>query len=88
MEVGIDVAREGQRCEALLLDDDSQFLLQLADQALFRPLAGFDLAAGKLPQPAIDFPSGRCAMQHAAVGIDERAGGNKDEFDAHGLGSI
>jgi hypothetical protein len=31
MKIGVEMAREGQRCETLFLDDDAQFLLQLSD---------------------------------------------------------
>src|SRR5580700_1917872 len=88
VEVGIAAARKGQRREALLLDDDTQFLLQLSDQALFRPSAGFDLAAGKLPQPCHRLSLRPLCDEHAAIGIDEGAGGNQDKFDAHGPASI
>jgi len=62
VEVGVGMARKGQRREALLLDGDSQFLPQLSNQALFGPFARLDLAARKLPQSRIDLPGGRCAM--------------------------
>src|SRR4029077_11652190 len=88
VKVGIEVARKGQRREALLLDDDAQFLLQLSDQALFRPLAAFDLAAGKLPQPCHRLALRTLCDEHAAVGVDQGAGGNQDKFDAHGPASI
>ena len=84
MEVGIAVARECQRREALLLDDDSQFLLQFPDQALLRLLAGFHFAAGKFPEAGHRLARRPLCDQHAAVGVDEGAGGDEDKFDAHG----
>src|SRR5271170_6732164 len=81
MELGIKVTRECQRCEALLLDVDTQLLFQLADQTLLRPFAGLHLAAGKLPKSRHRFPFRTLREQHASVGIDERAGGNKDNVD-------
>ena len=80
MEVGIGVARESERRETGLIDDNSQFLLQLPDQTLFRRFAVFDLAAGKLPQACHRLAVGTLCDEHAAVGIDEGAGGDKDDF--------
>ena len=81
VEVGVEVARESQRCEALLLDDDSQFLLQLADQALLRTFAGFDLPARKLPQPCHRLALRALRDQHPAIRVDERGGG--DQQNSH-----
>jgi hypothetical protein len=36
--------------------------VQFADQRLFGPLAGIELAAGKFPQARERLPSGRCAI--------------------------
>ena len=47
MKVVVGVAGKGQRRETGFADADADFLMQLADQRLFRPLAGLDLAAGK-----------------------------------------
>src|SRR6516165_7440273 len=49
VEVGIEVARKGQRRQALLLDLDTELLVQFADKALLWPFAGFDFTAGKFP---------------------------------------
>ena len=40
----------------------------------------FDLAAGKLPQAGHRLAWRALRDQHAAVGIDEGAGGNKNDF--------
>ena len=60
---------------------DAQFLVQLADQAGLGSLAGFDLAAGKLPQAGELFSRRPAADQHPAVDVDEGAGG--DNHGAH-----
>ena len=78
------MARKGQRREALFLDGDSQLLIQFADQSRLRPFARLDLAARKFPQARHRFSVGALRQQHASVGIDQRAGGDKNEFDAHG----
>ncbi len=80
MEIRIGVAREGERREASLLDDDAQFLLELADQRFFGPFARLHLAAGKLPQAGHRLALGPLCQQHAAVGIDKGAGSDKDDF--------
>src|SRR5579863_6042957 len=85
MEVGIEVARKGQRREAFLFDGDSEFLPQLSYQTLFRPFAGLDLAARKLPQPGHRLARRALRDEDAAVGIDQRASDNENRFDAHGL---
>ena len=88
MEVGIGVAREGQRRETGFPDDDSEFLLQFPDQRLLRAVSpASTLPPGNSHRPAIALPGGRSRDQHAAVGIDEGAGGDKDEFGAHDLDS-
>src|ERR1700722_544719 len=88
VEVGIEVARECQWREALLLDDDTQFLPQFSDQALLRLLAGLDLAAGKLPQPCHRLARWALCDQYTPIRVNQRAGGNENKFDAHGLASV
>src|SRR5207253_1824404 len=83
MEVFIAVDCEGQRRQARLSDDNAKFLFQLPDQRFLGPFARLDLASGELPQARHRFAGGPLGEQHAAVGIDEGAGGNKNEFDAH-----
>ena len=77
---------KGQRRQTLLIDDDSQFLLQFADQTLFRTLSGFDLAAGKLPKTGHRFAFRTSGKEHTSVRVDERAGGDKDEIHTHRSG--
>ena len=74
---------KSQRRQTPLIDDDSQFLLQFADQTLFRTLSGFDLAAGKLPKTGHRFTFGTLGDEHTSVRVDERAGGDKDEIHTH-----
>ena len=84
MEVFVSVTCEGQRRQTRLPHDNAEFLVQLPDQRLFGTLAGLDLASGKLPQARHRLAGRTLGEQHAAVGIDQGAGGNQDEFDAHG----
>jgi hypothetical protein len=77
------VARKCQRGKTRFLHDNTEFLLQFPDQRLFRPLASLDLAAGKLPKPRHGFAGRPLGEEHAAVGIDKGAGGDKNEFEAH-----
>ena len=76
------MACERERREAGLADDDSQFLLQLPDQALFRTLMRLDLAAGKFPQAGHRPARRALSDQHAPIGIDESTCSDEDEFDA------
>ena len=73
------MAREGERRKARLPDDDSQFLLQFPDQRFFGPFARLDLAAGKFPQACHRLACGPLREQHAAVGIDQGAGGDQND---------
>ena len=82
------MARESQRCETLLPDNDSQFLFQLTNQTLFRSFTRLDLAAGKFPQARHRSPGGTLRDQHALVSIDESAGGDENDLDAHDLIAI
>src|SRR6202046_3709143 len=84
VEVKVEMARKGQGREALLLDGYSKFLPQLSNQALFGPFAGLDLAARKLPQYRHRLARRTLCDEHAAIGIDQRAGGDKDKSEAHG----
>src|SRR5690348_11556248 len=80
MKCLIGMAREGQRCEAWLLDRDADLFAQFTDQGDLRPLAGFDLAAGEFPQPRKRLALGPLRDQHALVGIDQRAGDDEGEL--------
>src|SRR5215471_6269491 len=83
VKLRIAVAREGERCETCLLDDDAELLLELANECVFRSLALLDLAAGKLPQPCHRPAGGALCDQHATVGIDEGAGGDNEKLHAY-----
>ncbi len=56
-------------------------LVQFADQALLRPLAGLALAAGKFPQAGERLAFGALRDQDALVSIDERAGHHQCQFE-------
>lgn len=77
---------KGQRRQTFLLDDNSQFLLQFADQTLFRPLSGLDFAAGKLPKAGHRFAFRALGDEHTSVRIDERAGSDENEIHTHRTG--
>lgn len=49
MEFGVRVGGEGEGREAVLLHPYPEFLVQFADQRLFRPLPVFHLATRKFP---------------------------------------
>ena len=86
MEVRVAVTRESERRQTRLLHVDAKFLLQFPDQGLLGTFARLDLAAGEFPQAGPRLACGPLGEQHAAVRVDQGAGGNKNEFDAHGLG--
>ena len=79
---------KSQRRQTLLIDDDSQFLLQFTDQTLFRAFSGLDLAAGKLPKTGHRLAFRTLAEEHTSVGVDERAGCDEDEIHTHSPISI
>src|ERR1700733_837488 len=74
---------KGQRRQTLLIDDDSQFLLQFSDQTFFRALSGLDLAARKLPKTGHRFAFRTLGDEHTSVRIDERTGGDQDKIHTH-----
>src|SRR5262245_65724374 len=88
MKIRIGVAGEGERREAGFADDDAELLLELADQGLFGALARLDLAAGKFPQARHRFAGGALGDQHAAVRVNEGAGGDQDEVCAHSIAQV
>src|SRR5262249_39407820 len=84
VKLRIGMAGERQRRETLLVDDNAQLLLELADERVLGSLARLDLAAGKLPQPGHRLSRRTLRDQHATVGIDQGAGRNEENF-AHSL---
>ncbi len=81
MEVGIDVAREGQRREAVRFDRNAELFLKFTDERVLRPFARLDLPAGKLPQALERFAFGPLREQHPSVGVDQRR--RDDERQPH-----
>jgi hypothetical protein len=53
--------------------------MELADQRLLRRLAGFDLAAGKLPEAGHRLAGRALGNEDAAVDIDQRDGRHQHE---------
>ena len=87
MEIGIAVTRERKRGEACFPNGYSQLLRQFPDQRFFRTLTRLDLAAGKFPKPGHRLAGRPLGDEHAAVGIDEGAGNNKNQSGAHNRAS-
>src|SRR6185437_11811742 len=50
MEIVVSVTGESERRQAGFVDRYADFLMQLPDQRLLRPLTTLDLATGKFPQ--------------------------------------
>ena len=73
----IGVAGKGERREARGRGVDAKLLAELADERCLRRLAGFDLAAGELPEAGHGFSGRTLSDQHAAVRVDERTGGDE-----------
>ena len=61
-----------------MIDHDPQFLVEFADQRRFGGLAGFDLAARKLPQTGHRRTFGTLLDEHAPVAIDQRRGDHNE----------
>jgi hypothetical protein len=80
------MAGESQRRQTWFPYANAEFFLQFPDQRFLRPFAGFDLASGEFPKASHRFADRAFGEQDAAVGIDEGASGNENEFDAHGPG--
>ncbi len=87
MKIVVGMAGEGERRQAGYLGLDADFLLQFAHEALFRRLAGFDLAAGKLPQAGELLAFRPLGQKHASIGVDQRTGGNQEQALADGASS-
>ena len=85
MEIIVGMAGEGERRQAGYIGLDADLFLQLADQALLRRLAGLDLATWKLPQPGKLLALRPLRQKHAAIGIDQRAGGDQEQAFAGDL---
>ncbi len=83
MEVGIGVTCKGKRRETSLAHRYREFLAQFPYQGIFRSLAILDFAAGEFPETGHRLALRSLRDQDAAVGVDERAGGDKNKFDAH-----
>ncbi len=81
MEIGVGVARETERGEAGCLDGDAEFLMQFADQRCLGPLAGLELAAGKLPKTGQALSRRPLCHEHPIVRIDQRY--RYDQEQAH-----
>src|SRR3546814_5301402 len=72
MLVAQRLARETGGGQARRLDVDRQFLRQFADERLLGRFAGFDLAAGKFPQPRHRPPFGAPLHEQPAIAVNER----------------
>jgi len=75
----VTVGRKNEGSQARVGDGDAQFLVQFADQARLRRLSGLDLAARKFPQAGQLFALRPPADQHPPVGVDQRAGRDKND---------
>jgi hypothetical protein len=78
------VAGEGEWRETGLANCYFQFLSQFPYECLLGPLTVLDLATWKFPQPGHRLALGPLCDEHAAVGVDKRAGGDEDDLDSHG----
>src|SRR5260370_12086876 len=83
MEIRIRVAGESERCEALLLDNDSQLLFKLAHQSILGPLTRIDLATRKFPQTGHRPAGWSLCDQYPRVRVHEGAGRDDDELHVH-----
>ncbi|MNP11131.1 hypothetical protein D3C76_1033050 [compost metagenome] len=63
-------------------DDDTQFFEQLPGQGWLDGLALFDLAARKLPQPALVLGVGTLGDEDPAVAATDDSGGHMNTFHA------
>src|SRR5262245_18396637 len=79
----IAVAGEGEGCKALWRHLNPQLLSELADQGRLGCLARLNLAARELPQSRERPSWGTLGQQHTPVGVDQRAGNDKQNVQAH-----
>src|SRR5215470_19191844 len=86
VKISVSMTREGERRQAVFLDDNAELLLQLADQRRLGRLARFDLAAGEFPQASHGTPGRSLGNEDTPIRIDEGARGNQHEFDHHSSG--
>jgi len=73
------VAGESERLHAGDAGVYAKLLAKFARQRLLRPLAGVDLAAGKLPQAGELLARRPLREQHAAIGVDQRRRDDEEE---------
>src|SRR5262245_38422072 len=83
MERLVAVAGKGERREALRRDPDRELFLELADEGRIGCLARLNLAARKLPESRERPSRGTFGQQHTPVGVDQRAGNDKQNVQAH-----
>ncbi|MNL69448.1 hypothetical protein D3C87_1943100 [compost metagenome] len=79
MECIVAVTGEGQRRKAWHLRRDAEFFVQLAYQRLLRCLAGFHLAAWKLPQAGKRLALRPLCQKDTPVRVDQRTGGDQKQ---------
>ena len=77
MEIGIGVAREGERSQAGGFRVDPELLPEFAQQSGLGRLAGRWLAARKLPQPGHRLALGALRQKHAPVAVHQGGGGDQ-----------
>src|SRR5262245_22659995 len=77
------MAGEGEGRQAIRGNPNPELLFELADEGGIGCLPGLDLAAGELPKPRQRPAGGTLGQQHAPVGIDEGAGNDKQNVQAH-----
>ena len=80
MKIFVSMGGKLQGFKIFCLQDDREFLLDLAHQRLFWCLAGFDLAAGKLPEARHRLALRTLREQDAAFTTDEGNSNDNDEF--------
>ncbi len=77
VEPFIGVRGEGERRQAGGRDIDAEFFLQFADQRHLRRLARRQFSPGEFPQPGHRLALRPAGQQHAAIDIDQCAGGDQ-----------
>ena len=84
----VAVACERERRKTRRLDGDAEFFGKFAHECSLRRFAVFNFSARKLPEPGERLAGRALRKQNAIVGINQRDGYDKEQFQGLTLGCM